>query len=138
MDNLINKQEIIIDRGIRSYRTSDIELQKLKETSTPTNPNYITVLKRIPEYFKTNNLFSLMLLAFNYGEMKGRKCERDMIKWNASAIFGWMKLYHKENGCFPDTETDLWEWEKEFVKELEEHHNILTEDDNQERLQDYD
>lgn len=119
MNNLTNRQEIIVEQGIRSLRTSDIELQKLKETSSTTNPNYITVLKRIPEYFKTNNLFVLMVLAFNYGEMKGRECERDMIKWNASATFQWMKIYYEENGCFPDTEADLWKWEKEFVNELE-------------------
>lgn len=119
MDNLTNRQEIIIDQGVRSFRASDIELEKLGKTTFIENPNHITVLKRIPEYFKTNKLFTLMVLAFNYGEMKGRECERDMIKWNASATFQWMKVYYQENGCFPDNEADLWKWEKTYVHELE-------------------
>ena len=120
MNNLTNRQEIIVEQGIRSLRTSDIELQKLKETSSTTNPNYITVLKRIPEYFKTNNLFVLMVLAFNYGEMKGRECERDMIKWNALATFHNMKSYAQvHNGQLPKTLNDLKDWEEEVKKGVE-------------------
>lgn len=125
MDNIIN--EPIIHRGSKSYRVSDIELEKLGETTVTNNLNYLKVLKRIPTYFETDDLFMCMSLAFNFGELKGRECERDMIKWNALATFEWMKTYYNKNGCFPDTQKDLWEWEKAYVYKLGECHNQLTE-----------
>ena len=119
MDNLINIQEPLIHCGAKVLRPSDIELEKLEQTAFTENRNYIRVLNRIPKHFNTSDLFLCMMLAFNYGEMKGRECARDMIKWNASATFSWLRLYHQENGCFPDNEADLRKWEKAYVHELE-------------------
>lgn len=126
MDNLINRQEPLIYRGAKVLRPSDIELEKLEQTAFTENKNYIRVLNRIPKHFNTSDLFLCMMLAFNYGEMKGRECERDMIKWNASATFSWLKLYHQENGCFPDTEADLWKWEKTYLHELEAKEGVVN------------
>lgn len=119
MENLNNRQEPTVYCGSKVFKASDIELEKLSKTSVTDNRNYLTVLGRIPSYFETESLCACMLLAFNYGEMKGRECERDMIKWNALATFEWMKVYHEENGCFPDTQEDLWNWEKAYVNGLE-------------------
>lgn len=107
-------REPLIICSSKAFRTSDIELQKLGKTSIIENPNYITVLKRIPKYFNTSDLVMCMMLAFNYGDMKGRECERDLIEWNASATFYNMKSYAKfHNGKLPETFNDLKEWEKE-------------------------
>lgn len=111
--------EILIHRGSKTYTWSDKELEKLSKTNFTENPNYTRVLRKIPEYFRTNDLFICMMLAFNYGEMIGRRSEAEKIKWNASATFGWMKIYYEKNGCFPDTQKDLWDWQKRFVEELE-------------------
>lgn len=111
--------EILIHRGSQTYTWSDKELEKLGKTTFTEKPNYMCVLKRIPEYFGTNDLFMCMMLAFSYGEMKGRACEAEKIKWNAGATFGWMKIYYEKKGCFPDTEKDLWDWEHEFMNELD-------------------
>lgn len=118
-------RETLIYCGSKTYTWSDKELEKLSKTNFTENPNYMRVLRKIPEYFRTNDLFTCMMLAFNYGEMKGRECERDMIKWNASATFSWLKLYHQENGCFPDNEADLRKWEKAYVHELEAKEGVV-------------
>lgn len=121
MDNIIN--EPIIHRGAKSYRASDIELEKLGETTVTNNLNYLRVLKRIPTYFETDDLFMCMSLAFNFGELKGRECERDMIQCNALATFYNMKSYASlHNGKLPKTFDDLKKWEEEY-------HNKLIESD---------
>lgn len=95
------------------------ELERLDKATITNNVNYIKVLSSIPQHFQTDDLFICMLAAFTFGNEKGRECEKDMIKWNASATFQNMKVYHQENGCFPKTQRELWEWEKEYVNELE-------------------
>lgn len=121
MDNIIN--EPIIHRGAKSYRASDIELEKLGETTVTNNLNYLRVLKRIPTYFETDDLFMCMSLAFNFGELKGRECERDMIQCNVLATFYNMKSYASlHNGKLPKTFDDLKKWEEEY-------HNKLIESD---------
>ncbi len=125
MDNLINKEVQIYSVEDAFIKWDSIELKKLGKTHFIDNQNYRRVLRKIPEYFRTNDLFTCMMLAFNYGEMIGRKCEAEKIKWNASATFSWLKLYHQENGCFPDTEADLRKWEKAYVHELEAKEGVV-------------
>lgn len=103
----------IIKKGEKVNPIYSGQNQWLKELATmpfTENFNYIRVIRSIPTYFDTNDIYICMMLAFNFGNARGRECERDMIKHNALATFGWMKRYHKENGCFPDTEADLWKW----------------------------
>ena len=124
MDNIIN--EPIIHRGSKSYRSSDIELEKLGETTVTNNLNYLRVLKRIPTYFETDDLFLCMSLAFNFGELKGRECERDMIQCNALATFYNMKSYASlHNGKLPKTFDDLKKWEEEYHNQLIESDKIV-------------
>lgn len=115
MDNLTNIKEPQICYCGQGVRFSDTELKKIGETTFTQNKNYVEVLNRIPEHFDTDDLFVCMMLAFNYGEMVGRRCKRDLIKWNSLATFQWMKMYHEENGCLPKTQIQLWDWEKEFI-----------------------
>ena len=103
----------------------DEQLVILGKATFTDNRNYQRVIRAIPEHFGSNDIFACMMLAFNFGEMKGRECERDKIKWNASATFSWLKLYHQENGCFPDTEADLRKWEKAYVHELEAKEGVV-------------
>ena len=100
MNNLLIK---ISNRG---------EFERLKELSMTDNKNYIKVLERIPSHFKAeDDVFKCMMLAFSYGELKGRECERDQIKWNSMATFYNMKTYaSKHNGELPKTPNDLKEW----------------------------
>lgn len=123
-------KEPLIHNGKQVIRFSDIELQKLGKTSFTQNKNHIAVLNKILEHFETDDLFVCMMLAFNYGEMVGRRCERDLIKHNALATFQWMKVYYKENGCFPKTQKELWDWEKEFVNELETKEGVHSENNH--------
>ena len=120
----ITLNEPIIHSGSKTYRASDRWLKELGETTITNNRNYLTVLRRIPSYFETEDLFLCMSLAFNFGELIGKECERDMIKWNALCTFNNMKIYAQEhNGELPTTFDDLKKWEKE----REEYHNQLTE-----------
>ena len=101
-----------------AYRIDRKWLNEIKKTSYTENKNYINVIKQIPMYFKTDNLFKCMMLAFNFGELRGRECEKDKIKWNALATFQWMKTYYDEKGYLPDTLEDLETYEKEFLNNL--------------------
>lgn len=125
MENLEKCKELVVEQGIKSYSQSDRWLEELKEKSAIENPNYISVLKRIPSYFKVSDFYKCMMLAFKFGESRGRECEKDLIKNNASATFSVMKLYHQVNGCLPKTEKEMWKWEKEFLctLEMEENHH---------------
>ncbi|MCI9093139.1 MAG: hypothetical protein HFF36_05035 [Coprobacillus sp.] len=115
MENI--NREPLIHSGAKVFRPSDIWLEELTKTQIIQNPNYITVLNRIPEYFDTNDLSTCMMLAFNFGEQRGRECERDLIKWNVSACFYNIKVYaHEHNGQLPKTLNDLKDWEEEVKK----------------------
>jgi len=104
---------------MKIYNYVNEQIKLLGETTIINNPNYLKVIKAIPTYFDTNNLMMCMTLAFNFGEMKGRECERDLIKWNASATFYNMKSYASEhNGELPDTFKDLKNWRKEIVSQV--------------------
>ncbi|WP_050637684.1 hypothetical protein [Candidatus Stoquefichus sp. SB1] len=92
-------------------RISDIWLEELGKTTIPGIPNYITTIKRIPEFFNEENLLMCMILAFNFGELRGRECERDLIKRNASACFYNMRSYaDAHNGELPNSQEDLKKW----------------------------
>lgn len=112
-----NVEMIVIHNGQKILRPSDIDLEKLGKTPIIENRNYLNALKRIPDYFNTNDLFTCMMFAFKYGENKGREYERDLIKWNALATFEWMKKYFKDNGYLPETQKDLYNWEKRYLCE---------------------
>lgn len=103
-----NKQETMIHSSSKVYSISDIWLEELGKTTIPCNPNYITTIKRIPEFFNEENLLMCMILAFNFGELRGRECERDLIKRNASACFYNMRSYAKaHNGELPKSQQEL-------------------------------
>lgn len=106
MDNLLIK---ISDRG---------ELERLEELPMTENKNYIKVLEKIPSHFKAeNDVIKCMMLAFSYGELKGRECERNQIEWNSTATFYNMKIYASmHNGELPKTLDDLVKWEKEIIQ----------------------
>lgn len=94
-----------------AYRISDEWLQELAKTTIPSNANYITTIKRIPEYFNYDEPLMCMILAFNFGELRGRECERDLIKWNALACFYNMQSYAKaHDGNLPKTQQELMAW----------------------------
>lgn len=100
-------------------KTDEIELKELSKTTIPQNQNYIEVLKRIPDYFNitAGNEIMGLILAFNYGEIVGRRCEKDLIKWNALATFYNMKSYaSKHNGELPKTQQELHEWLDDYIK----------------------
>lgn len=85
-------------------------LRILGEMSIITNPNYIRVISEIPEHFKSG-LFMSMSISFNYGLMIGKRQERDLKKWNATACFFNMQAYAKaHNGELPKTQEDLKKW----------------------------
>lgn len=120
-------RESLIYSGSRVYTQSDKELEKLSNLSFTENRNCIRVISRIPEYFETNDLFTCMMLAFAYGDDRGRFCERDLIKHNEFALFYSMKTYASlHNGELPKTPKDLEQWKNEIVKELGQ-----CEDDHQ-------
>jgi hypothetical protein len=101
-------------------------LKELEKTAFTENMNYIRVIRSIPTYFNTNDIYACMMLAFNFGEQRGRECERDLIKWNALATFYNMKSYaYTHDGKLPETFNDLKEWEKERKK----YHEQLAERD---------
>lgn len=92
-------------------KSSDRWLEELAETKPIDNLNYRTAIKRIPEYFETNDLTTCMMLSFKLGELRGRECEADKIKWNALACFENMKFYAREhNGELPKTQQELKDW----------------------------
>ena len=95
----------------------DEQLVILGETTFTDNRNFQRVIRAIPENFGSNNIFTCMMLAFNFGEMKGRESERSKIKWNATATFQNMKSYAQvHNGQLPKTLNDLKDWEEEVKK----------------------
>lgn len=110
----------IIKKGEKVNPIYSGQNQWLKElTAIPftENLNYIRVIRSIPKYFKTNDIYMCMMLAFNFGNARGRECERDMIKWNALATFHNMKSYAQvHNGQLPKTLNDLKDWEEEVKK----------------------
>ncbi len=98
------------------YPISKKWLKELEQLPFTENENYIRTLKEIPKHFESENLFFCMMLAFNFGEQRGKACERNKINWNAIACFQNMKFYaHKHNGELPKTYNDLYK----FVEELE-------------------
>lgn len=101
------------------YPIRKIWIKELEQLPFTKNENYIRTLKEIPKHFESENLFFCMMLAFNFGEQRGRSCERDLIKNNSLATFQWLKFYFNENGCLPNSLNELWIWKKEFAKELE-------------------
>ena len=92
-----------------------MEIDKIKETNMSLNKNYIRVLNKIPKHFKLDNDLEKMILAFNYGEMIGRKCEKDTIEWNAFACFQTMKMFYKLNGKLPQTQQELQKWKDSYL-----------------------
>ncbi len=95
----------------------DEQLAILGKTTFTDNRNYQRVIRANPEHFGSNDIFACMMLAFNFGEMKGRECERDKIKWNALATFHNMKSYAQAHeGQLPKTLNDLKDWEEEVKK----------------------
>ncbi len=107
-------------------------LSNLDNTPFTQNKNYINVIQNIPTYFGTNNLYFCMMIAFNFGNLIGIKCERDLIKWNSLATFQYMKLYAKDHdGKLPKTFNDL----KEYEKQYEEYIDQLVKNDDKEQLQ---
>lgn len=107
-----------IIRDIRQHYV-DEQLAILGKTTFTDNRNYQRVIRAIPKHFGSNDIFACMMLAFAFGEMKGRECERDMIKWNALATFQNMKSYAQvHNGQLPKTQKELKEWIEETKKEV--------------------
>lgn len=105
-----------IIKDIHQYYVDD-QLTILGKTTFTDNKNYQRVIRTIPEHFESNDIFACMMLAFNFGEMKGRECERDKIKWNALATFHNMKSYaQSHDGQLPKTLNDLKDWEEEVKK----------------------
>lgn len=93
----------------------------IKELSnTSLNENYIDVIKAIPDKFNVHDdIDKAMLIAFNYGEMVGRSCERDMMKWDNSAIFENMRTYAGfHNSNLPKSLDDLIQWVNEYVRSI--------------------
>lgn len=93
-------------------------IKKLSNTSL--NENYIDVIKAIPDKFNVQgDIDKAMLIAFNYGEMVGRSCERDMLKWDNSAIFENIRTYASiHNGNLPNSLDDLAKWVNDFVSDI--------------------
>lgn len=103
---------------MKIYNYVNEQLELLGKTTIPDNSNYLKVIRAIPQYFKSNDLFMCMITAFNFGEMKGRECERDFIKWNALATFYNLKAYaNLHNGKLPKTFNDLKQWEEAYYNQ---------------------
>jgi len=55
---------------MKIYNYVNKQMKLLGETIIINNLNYLKVLKEIPTYFDTNDLYSCMMLAFNFREKK--------------------------------------------------------------------
>lgn len=109
--------EIYENMGIAEFyeRQDAALLEKLSTTPPTENTNYLRVIEKIKKQFKE----SAPIVCFNFGMMKGRECEKDLLTWNATATFHNMKTYASHhNGVLPDTQKELHEWIEATCKEL--------------------
>lgn len=86
-------------------------LQELATMPFTENLNYIRVIRSIPTYFDTSDIYMCMMFAFNFGNARGRECEQEKIKWNSLACFHNMHAYaNAHDGKLPKTQEDLKTW----------------------------